>query len=361
MYAVLSQPASATMPTGSKDTAGTSKRPVTPTTNAKYGLHQHGYILGKTIGTGAYGKVKTAHALKMSKQVAVKIIHKRTAPQDMLSKFLPREIETMKLLDHQNVIKLYEVITTEDVLFLVMELAEGGDLLDFINSRKYLSEPTARALFTDLTNGLAACHGVNVVHRDLKCENLLLDSQLRLKLSDFGFARTFERGKTLETYCGSYAYAAPEVILGEPYNGEAADIWSIGVILYAMVVGKLPFKDSDVKTLLGDVGTKLVFPNRVSQECSNLVRRILAFASKDRISLEMIAKHPWMTKGPVDDDLDIKRLSIKDVPAPEANQAQARENTEGEGPETSAGPPPPRLPSSSKHKGDKDKVAEKRK
>ena len=357
MSTVPNRTAFTAMPTGSKE-AGTSKRPVTPTTNAKYGLHQHGYILGKTIGTGAYGKVKTAHALKMSKQVAVKIIHKRTAPQDMLSKFLPREIETMKLLDHQNVIKLYEVITTEDVLFLVMELAEGGDLLDFINSRKYLSEPTARALFTDLTNGLAACHSLYVVHRDLKCENLLLDSQLRLKLSDFGFARTFERGKMLETYCGSYAYAAPEVILGEPYDGEAADIWSIGVILYAMVVGKLPFKDSDVKTLLGDVATKLVFPNRVTQECNNLIRKILTFASKDRISLETIAKHPWMTKK-TEDDPDIKKLSIKDVPVPEAKESQAKVHdlTETERPENSTGQPTVRVPSSSRQKG--DKMAEK--
>lgn len=346
------------MPTGSRE-AGTTKRPGTPTTNVRYGLHQQGYILGKTIGSGAYGKVKTAHALKMNKQVAVKIIHKRTAPQDMLSKFLPREIEIMKLLNHQNVIKLYEVITTDEVLFLVMELAEGGDLLDFINSRRYLSETTARAFFVDLTNGLAACHGMNVVHRDLKCENLLLDSQLRLKLSDFGFARTIEKGKSLDTYCGSYAYAAPEVIQGEPYNGEAADVWSMGVILYAMVVGKLPFKDSDVRTLLGDVTAKLAFPSRVTQECCSLIRRILSFSAKDRIPLEMIAKHPWMTKADGDEP-NIARLSIKDAPASEG-QGQAQERTENDSQQGCATrtPPPPRVPSPSKQKG--DRTAEKRK
>lgn len=275
------------MPTGSSLALSPS--------SAKYGLHRRGYILGRTLGSGAYAKVKTAHAVKMSKKVAVKIINKKTAPKDMLSKFLPREIETMQAVEHENVIKLHDVIETDELTYLVLELAERGDLLDFINSRKYLSEQTARNLFKDLVSGMSKCHSMEIVHRDLKCENLLLDSQLRLKITDFGFARRHE-GKLLETYCGSYAYAAPEVIMGDPYVGEAADIWSMGVILYAMVAGRLPFKDSDVKTLLSQISAKLSFPSRLSEELKDLIRKMLTFSPRERLTLAQITNHPWMLK-----------------------------------------------------------------
>ena len=262
---------------------------------SKYGLHHRGYVVGRTLGSGAYAKVKSAHAVKLNKKVAIKIINKKSAPKDMLSKFLPREIETLRAAEHENVIKLYEVIETEDRAYLVLELAEGGDLLDFINSRKYLSEQTARNLFKDLVSGIGKCHSMKIVHRDLKCENLLLDSQFRLKISDFGFARRHEE-KHLETYCGSYAYAAPEVIMGDPYNGEAADIWSMGVILYAMVVGRLPFKDSEIKTLMTLLSIKLSFPTRISEELKDLIRKMLTISPKERLTLSQIRNHPWTLK-----------------------------------------------------------------
>lgn len=290
------------MPTGNADSQSRTARKITkPSDNAKYGLHRYGYILGRTLGSGAYGKVKSAHSLKLNKQVAIKMINKKTAPKDMLTKFLPREIEAMRKVDHENTVKLYEVIHTEDYVYLVMELAEGGDLLDFINSRKYLSERTAQSLFADLVSGISKCHSVKVVHRDLKCENVLLDSRLRLKISDFGFARSHE-GKKLETYCGSYAYAAPEVIMGDPYQGEAADIWSMGVILYAMVAGRLPFKDTDLKSLLSEIGSRLHFPSRVSAECQDLILSMLTFSPKERATLAEIKSHPWMAKTKKADD-----------------------------------------------------------
>ena len=278
----------------------TQSRTVTGSTgeNAKYGLHQHGYILGQTLGSGSYGKVKCARSLKLKVEVAVKMISKKSAPKDILNKFLPREIEALRKVEHKNTVKLYEVIHTNDYICLVMELAENGDLLDFINSRKYLSEKTARALFTDLVDGISKCHEMNVVHRDLKCENLLLDSQHRLLISDFGFARTLEGKQLLETSCGSYAYAAPEVIMGDSYKGESADIWSMAVILYAMVTGRLPFKDSDVKSLLCDISKLLRFPSRVSDECKDLIRAMLTFNPKERATLDEIKTHPWMRKLP---------------------------------------------------------------
>ncbi len=271
-----------------------NKRSIAPLSFSRYsGLRPHGYILGKTLGSGAYGKVKVAQCLTTNKQVAVKMISKKSAPKDYFTKFLPREVDVLKSVEHENVVSLHKVIETDDHTYLVMDMAENGDLLDYINSRRYLSEHMARSFFTDLVNGMDKCHKMNVVHRDLKCENLLLDSQLRLKIADFGFARK-HTGKNLETYCGSFAYAAPQVILGDPYHGEKADIWSMGVILYAMVVGRLPFKDTDVKTMLSEIASRIVFPSRVSEEFKDLIKKILKFNPDDRLSLESIKAHPWM-------------------------------------------------------------------
>ncbi len=285
---------------------------VTP--NAQYGIHKFGYILGKTLGSGAYAKVKTATSLKKGgSEVAIKIINKKSAPKDVVAKFLPREIEVLKALDHECIIKLIDVVNTPDTMYLVMELATSGDLLDFINSKRYLSERVARNFFTDLVNGIDVCHSLNIVHRDLKCENLLLDGRLRLKISDFGFARRTQ-GQNLETYCGSYAYAAPEVILGQPYLGQAADIWSMGVVLFAMLAGKLPFKDTDVKTLLAEISSVLVYPSRLSEESKRLIARMLTFTPHERITVPEIKAHPWMT-APLPPAKDGKRAIAKSIPA----------------------------------------------
>ena len=271
-----------------------SRRTLCASNSTRYGLHSHGYVLGKTLGSGTYAKVKVALCVKTNKQVAIKIISKKSAPKDFFTNYLPREIISMKLVEHENVTKLYKVITTDHHTYLVMELAENGDLLDYINARRYLSEPTARNFFGDFVNGMDMCHSMHVVHRDLKCENLLLNADLRLKIGDFGFSRMYE-DKKLETYCGSHAYAAPEVLLGTPYNGEKADTWSMGVVLYAMVMGRLPFNDPNVKTLLSKISTRpLYFAPRVSEECKDLITKLLSINPMDRPSMTAIKNHKWM-------------------------------------------------------------------
>ncbi len=290
----------------------TKRGSITP--NAQYGIHKFGYILGRTLGSGAYAKVKTATSLKKGGcEVAIKIINKKTAPKDVVAKFLPREIEVLKALDHDNIVKLLDVVNTPDTMYLVMELATSGDLLDFINSKRYLSERVARNFFTDLVNGIEVCHSLNIVHRDLKCENLLLDGRLKLKISDFGFARRTE-GQNLETYCGSYAYAAPEVILGQPYLGQGADIWSMGVVLFAMLAGKLPFKDTDVKTLLAEISSVLVYPSRLTEDAKRLISRMLTFTPHERITVPEIKEHPWMI-APPPQPKDGKKTIAKSTPA----------------------------------------------
>lgn len=270
------------------------KRRGVATPGSMMALHRRGYILdgGNTLGSGAYAKVKVGTALKMNKQVAIKIVNKLSTPKEVIDRFLPREIETMKAVDNEHIVKLFEVIETPETIFFIMELADRGDLLDFINERKYLSERLARGFFSDLVKGIDHCHARGVVHRDLKCENLLLDSHMRLKISDFGFARKFNGN--LKTFCGSFAYAAPEVILGNPYNGPLADVWSMGVILYAMVTGRLPFKDTSTSVLMADIAAGVKFSSRHTDKLRSLVTKILTFLPHDRADMAFIQGHPWI-------------------------------------------------------------------
>lgn len=270
------------------------KRRGVATPGSMMALHRRGYILdgGNTLGSGAYAKVKVGTALKMNQQVAIKIVNKLSTPKEVVERFLPREIETMKAVDNEHIVRLYEVIETPETIFFIMELADRGDLLDFINERKYLSERLARGFFSDLVKGIDHCHTRGVVHRDLKCENLLLDSHMRLKISDFGFARKYNGN--LRTFCGSFAYAAPEVILGNPYNGPLADIWSMGVILYAMVTGRLPFKDTSTSVLMADIAAGVKFSSRHTDKLRSLVTKILTFLPHDRADMALIQGHPWM-------------------------------------------------------------------
>ena len=278
--------------------SGASRNPAPPN-DVSTGLYQKGYVLEKTLGSGAYAKVKQAHAVSLNKKVAIKIVDKKKAPNDVLSKFLPREQQALtEMSSHDNIISIHDVIVTTDKYCFIMELAENGDLLDYINAKKRLSERTARSFFRDLVTGIAACHQKNIVHRDIKCENLLLDANYRLKISDFGFARTCEPTQHLDTFCGSFAYAAPEIILGEPYVGTCSDVWSMGIVLYAMVCGKLPFKDTNVKTLLSQISNGLSFSRDVSESCKDLLRKLLVFSSKERLTAEKILSQPWMRQDP---------------------------------------------------------------
>ena len=267
--------------------------------DATLGLYKKGYVLQTTLGNGAYAKVKLAHSVTMNKKVAIKIVDKKKAPHDVLTKFLPREIDALQALQgHENIINLYDVIPTPDKIFLVMELAENGDLLDYINSKKRLSERTARSFFRDMVSAITSTHRRDIVHRDIKCENLLLDANYKLKISDFGFARFAKDSELLETYCGSFAYAAPEIIRGEPYSGKKSDVWSMGVVLYAMVCGKLPFKDGDFRSLLRQITAGISFHSDVSENCKDLIMKILVLSPTERLPVSEILSHVWMKEDP---------------------------------------------------------------
>lgn len=265
-------------------------------------LESHGYTVGKIIGTGSYATVKLARSSRHGTDVAIKIVSKMQAPQDYLKKFLPREIEVVKGLKHANLIRFLQAIETTHRVYIIMEYAENGSLFDIIRGQGYIDETRARHWFTQLLNALQYCHERGVVHRDIKCENLLLDSGYNIKLSDFGFARAHMRCRSnladntlSETFCGSYAYASPEILQGIPYAPHMSDIWSMGVVLFAMVYGRLPFDDSSVNELLKQVQEEVTFPKlpEVSTACRNLITNILSAVEK-RPRLRSIADHPWV-------------------------------------------------------------------
>lgn len=266
-------------------------------------LELHGYKVAHSLGKGSYAVVKEAHSQRHRCKVAIKIISKKKAQKDYVEKFLPREIEVIKLLKHPFLVLFNQCIETTNRVYLIMEHMPNGDLLDMIRKRKYIAEKQAAIWFFQMCVGIEYCHSQGVVHRDLKCENILLDHSYNAKITDFGFARAHMKtgaGRTpvlSETYCGSYAYAAPEILTGTPYMPHLSDIWSLGIILYVMVIGRLPFDDSNHRELLKQVRRGPSYPERreITKEGKNLISRVLV-KKDDRPTLSMIRSHVWVRK-----------------------------------------------------------------
>ncbi|XP_070281026.1 testis-specific serine/threonine-protein kinase 1-like [Myotis yumanensis] len=270
-------------------------------------LKRRGYILGINLGEGSYAKVKSAYSERLKFNVAVKIIDRKRAPTDFLEKFLPREIEILIMLNHRSIVKTYEIFeTSEGKVYIIMELGVQGDLLDFIKSRGALREDDARKKFHQLSLAIKYCHDLDIVHRDLKCENLLLDKDFNIKLSDFGFSKRCQRDESgllvlSKTFCGSAAYAAPEVLQGIPYHPKVYDIWSLGVILYIMVCGSMPYDDSNIKKMLRiQKEHRINFPRskHLTNECKDLIYRMLQPDVNRRLHIDEILSHAWVQPKP---------------------------------------------------------------
>lgn len=262
-------------------------------------LEEHGYHLIEKVGSGSFAKVMTAMSEKERKIVAVKIISKSRAPHDFLTRFLPREIDVVKGIDHVNIVKYYRCIETTRRIYIVMQYVENGSLLDMIQKRSQIPEDEAKSIYRQLVSAITYCHSKNIVHRDIKCENLLFDSNNVLKVIDFGFARRYDnrlKRNLSETYCGSYSYACPGILRGEPYDPKYADVWASGVVLHAMVTGRLPFDDTSFTRLLHQVHEKINFSrkglNPVSDECQACIQAILTWNIKT--NFKEIMEYPWL-------------------------------------------------------------------
>ncbi|XP_056017242.1 5'-AMP-activated protein kinase catalytic subunit alpha-2-like isoform X17 [Ostrea edulis] len=277
------------------------------------------YILGDTLGIGTFGKVKIATHQLTNHKVAVKILNRQKIKSlDVVGK-IKREIQNLKLFRHPHIIKLYQVISTPTDIFMVMEYVAGGELFDYIVKHGKLKEPEARRFFQQIISGVDYCHRHMVVHRDLKPENLLLDINLNVKIADFGLSNMMHDGEFLRTSCGSPNYAAPEVISGKLYAGPEVDIWSCGVILYALLCGTLPFDDEHVPTLFRKIKSGIfAVPDYLNKEVVSLLCLMLQVDPLKRASITQIREHDWFQKelpgylfpSPQDQDASIVEMDV---------------------------------------------------
>ncbi|XP_053553389.1 MAP/microtubule affinity-regulating kinase 3 isoform X2 [Bombina bombina] len=265
--------------------------------------HIGNYRLLKTIGKGNFAKVKLARHILTGREVAIKIIDKTQLNPTSLQKLF-REVRIMKILNHPNIVKLFEVIETEKTLYLIMEYASGGEVFDYLVAHGRMKEKEARSKFRQIVSAVQYCHQKHIVHRDLKAENLLLDADMNIKIADFGFSNEFTVGNKLDTFCGSPPYAAPELFQGKKYDGPEVDVWSLGVILYTLVSGSLPFDGQNLKELRERVlRGKYRIPFYMSTDCENLLKRFLVLNPTKRGTLEQIMKDRWINAGHEEDEL----------------------------------------------------------
>uniref|UniRef100_A0A4W5QZY6 non-specific serine/threonine protein kinase n=1 Tax=Hucho hucho TaxID=62062 RepID=A0A4W5QZY6_9TELE len=266
--------------------------------------HIGNYRLLKTIGKGNFAKVKLARHILTGREKISRLLN-------FLSFQLFREVRIMKILNHPNIVKLFEVIETEKTLYLVMEYASGGEVFDYLVAHGRMKEKEARAKFRQVLQQtgfsptpVQYCHQKKIVHRDLKAENLLLDADMNVKIADFGFSNEFTLGSKLDTFCGSPPYAAPELFQGKKYDGPEVDVWSLGVILYTLVSGSLPFDGQNLKELRERVlKGKYRIPFYMSTDCENLLKRFLVLNPSKRGTLEQIMKDRWINAGLEEDEL----------------------------------------------------------
>ncbi|XP_072235930.1 serine/threonine-protein kinase BRSK2-like isoform X3 [Leuresthes tenuis] len=267
------------------------------TNSGHYANYVGPYRLEKTLGKGQTGLVKLGVHCVTCQKVAIKIVNREKLSESVLMK-VEREIAILKLIEHPHVLKLHDVYENKKYLYLVLEHVSGGELFDYLVKKGRLTPKEARKFFRQIISALDFCHSHSICHRDLKPENLLLDEKNNIRIADFGMASLQVGESLLETSCGSPHYACPEVIRGEKYDGRKADAWSCGVILFALLVGALPFDDDNLRNLLEKVKLGVFhMPHFIPPDCQNLLRGMIEVDAGKRLTLEQIQKHTWYLAG----------------------------------------------------------------
>ncbi|KAJ3362424.1 Protein kinase [Allomyces javanicus] len=253
------------------------------------------YTFIKTLGQGTFGKVKLAQHNQSGRKVAIKLIEKDNIKTDKQKTSVRREVRLLSLLHHRNIVCVHDVIETPTQICIVMEYLAGGELFDHIVKNHHLGEDEARRFVQQIVAAVDYCHQHSVIHRDLKPENLLLTDESTLKLIDFGFVNTFDGETLLDTFCGSPFYASPQMIRGIRYTGPESDVWSIAVILYAMLSGRLPFDAPDMRKLYDRIASgEYQCPSYFSPGVVDLLRKMLVVDPKRRYTVEQVKAHPWL-------------------------------------------------------------------
>eukprot|EP00050_Salpingoeca_kvevrii_P006477 m.289658 g.289658 ORF g.289658 m.289658 type:complete len:529 (+) comp12166_c0_seq1:653-2239(+) len=257
------------------------------------------YDFRETLGTGHFSVVKVAQHVISKRRVAVKIIEKCKLDKDELA-HLHHEVRVMKLIRHPHVVRLYQVVDTPSRLYLILELGSGGDLYDYITTNGALPEAQAKDIFVQIAEAVAFCHQHHIVHRDLKPENVVFCSEKNqtdhiVKVTDFGLSNNFSPGEMMKTCVGSLCYSAPEVLMQDPYDGPAADVWSLGVILFMLVTGRLPFSEANESATVTKIcDADYSVPDEMPEGCKDLISKMLVKCPNDRISVSAVLSHPWL-------------------------------------------------------------------
>ncbi|PKU78546.1 CBL-interacting protein kinase 1-like isoform X2 [Dendrobium catenatum] len=288
-------------------------------------MKQGKYELGRMLGEGSFGKVKFARRVDTGEAFAVKILDRKRILDLKIDEQLKREIATLKLLKHPNVVRLHEVFASKERIYMVLEYVNGGELYDKIASKGRLSEQFGRNIFQQLIDGISYCHDKGVYHRDLKPENVLVDAMGKIKISDFGLSALSQQlwnDGLLHTTCGSPNYVAPEVLSNRGYDGAISDIWSCGVILYVILTGALPFDDRNLAVLYQKIfkGDTHI-PSWLCPGAQNMLRRILDPNPRTRINVAEIKEDNWFKQNytpviPYDEEdmyMDDASLSVEEL------------------------------------------------
>ncbi|XP_034144169.1 serine/threonine-protein kinase BRSK2 isoform X1 [Esox lucius] len=287
-------------------------------TGAQHANYVGPYRLEKTLGKGQTGLVKLGIHCVTCQKVAIKIVNREKLSESVLMK-VEREIAILKLIEHPHVLKLHDVYENKKYLYLVLEHVSGGELFDYLVKKGRLTPKEARKFFRQIISALDFCHSHSICHRDLKPENLLLDEKNNIRIADFGMASLQVGDSLLETSCGSPHYACPEVIRGEKYDGRKADVWSCGVILFALLVGALPFDDDNLRNLLEKVKLGVFhMPHFIPPDCQNLLRGMIEVDATKRLTLEQIQKHNWYIGGknePEPEQPVPRKVAIRSLPS----------------------------------------------
>ena len=267
------------------------------------------YVLGEVIGEGNFGVVRLANQIKIGEKLAIKIINKNKITKESDIIRIKKEISILKKIRHKNIIQIYEVMESNQNIYIAMEICEGKELFDYIIKNKKLKEIEACRIFRQLINGIDYIHSQGIIHRDLKPENILLDENMDIKITDFGLSTFFIKGEYLSTPCGTPNYSPPEMLKGKEYDGEMSDIWSCGIVLYSMLTGCLPCAESKETVILNKImSNQYIIPNYLSHDAIDLLNLMLQLDFKKRIKIKDIMKHPWFNicKNKLTPGIDIK-------------------------------------------------------
>jgi serine/threonine protein kinase len=270
------------------------------------------YKIGKCIGRGAFGKVNLAVHKVTQSLVAIKSINKQYLNDESSRKKVMQEVYILKKIRHCNVVHFFETFETDKYILLVMELCGGGDLLNYVRKRRRLKEDLAKYFFKQIIEALHYIHQKNIVHRDIKLDNILLDSDGNVKVCDFGVSKLVKPGETMSEQCGTPAYIAPEILLDRGYKGFGVDVWSAGVVLYSMLYGTVPFKGNSMSELHNlIIRGNVTFKDDISQSAISLLKGLLEIDPNRRLSTDQILKHEWLND--INYDLSIFTETEKDI------------------------------------------------